>query len=98
MGACYDSHFIEDKGLKLSNKELEVEWIEIQEQRCYDYGHSGYTGTLAEKIAMTIHRNKVFDTNREAEEWIEENNDKWGNADCVSIEDEGWLIGGICSS
>ncbi|HUS51713.1 MAG TPA: hypothetical protein VMZ91_16215 [Candidatus Paceibacterota bacterium] len=97
MGACYDSVFIEDKGLKLSNKELNSEWIEIQEQKCYDYGHAGYTGTLAEKINMTIHKDKVFNTKEEAEEWIEENNDKWENADCVKIKDQGWLIGGICS-
>jgi hypothetical protein len=47
----------------------------------HDHGHRGYSGTIAEN---------------EAEEYINENADKWGPALIIKIPD-GFVIGGVCS-
>ena len=101
MGACFDSDFIKDVELKLTDAELRREAEEVFEHSAYMNGHGGYSGTLAEKIGngITIHRSKVCKTKDEAWDVMDElDNDKWGPADVVPVEGEGWVIGGYCSS
>jgi len=56
----------------------------------YDYGHRGYTGTIAEKDSYTmIPLPKDKDAEEYAEELIDECdsriNDKWGPAGCIDL-------------
>lgn len=63
----------------------------------HEYGHGGYTGTIAESTGLTI-TNKVFKDRDAAESWLEENAEKWGDTLAVRVEpEEGkpfWLFGG----
>ncbi|KKK54493.1 hypothetical protein LCGC14_3084150 [marine sediment metagenome] len=101
MGADFNYEIITDPELKMSNKEIETDAEHIFEQAAYNYGHTGYTGTLAEKTdeGVTIHREQVFNDEDTAEEYIKDrlDSDKWGPADVVPIKDTGWFIGGWCS-
>lgn len=47
MGASYDH------GIAVG-KELYPAFIQLTNDRAYDYGHAGYTGTLAEKYEVTL--------------------------------------------
>jgi hypothetical protein len=102
MGANFDSDFIEDPELKLTDAELVAEAEEVFDHAAYMYGHAGYSGTFAEKTGegATIHRDKEFNDNSEAYKYVQEvlDNDKWGPADVVPIKGKGWFIGGWCSS
>jgi hypothetical protein len=101
MGACFDSAFINDPELKLTNAELRKQAEEVFEHSAYMNGHGGYSGSLAEKTGngITIHRDRVCKTKDEAWEVMDEyDNDKWGPAECIPVTGEGWAIGGYCSS
>lgn len=102
MGAEFDSGFINDPELKLTNKELNAEAEGVFEESAYNNGHGGYTGTLAEHTGhgVQIHRGKVFDTNEEAYEYISEHldDDKWDAPHAVPVKGKGWCIAGWCSS
>ena len=79
--------------------ELKAEAEKIFEQSAYDFGHSGYTGSFAEKDEITIHRDKVFDDAEAAQKFIDDlDSDKWGPADVVPVQGIGWLMAGWCSS
>jgi hypothetical protein len=66
--------------------EIEKQWPKINEQYCWDHGHTGYTGTLAEKPEISFPRgNKEFPNIHAAKEWINEHNDKWGPAFAVRV-------------
>ena len=60
----------------------------------YDYGHSGYTGTLAEKESFIMISDKIFDSLEEAESLAdkliddgdERIDDKWGPAGCLKFK------------
>ena len=101
MGASFDSDLIKDKELKLSDKEIEVEADRLFEQAAYNYGHAGYTGTLAEKIdkGVETHRDKPCEDVESAREFIMDklDNDKWGQADVIPVKGIGWVVGGWCS-
>lgn len=71
----------------------------------YECGHSGYTGTIAEKRSFVIiHPSKEFE--QDPIGWAEKllNNDdarivdKWGPAGCVQVGDGEWLFFGLASS
>lgn len=99
MGACFDSDFIKDPELKMTDKELVMKARDIFEESAYMNGHGGYSGTLAEKNSIHIHRHKVCKNPAEAWDYMDElDSDKWGPADCVPVKGEGWAIGGYCSS
>lgn len=59
----------------------------------FDYGHNGYTGTIAEKYEFTIVTETPLPLDKAkslAEELIEDGDaridDKWGPAGCIPIE------------
>lgn len=79
--------------------DLEAEFNNKRKEDKHDYGHSGYSGSFAEKEGLTIH-DDIFDCKHDAEEWISGNNDKWGDADAVRFREGDnilYLIGGVCS-
>jgi len=74
-----------------------------RDQAYYDYGHRGYTGSLAEK--STFAEIKVPDGKSPLEyarELMENDDgricDKWGPAGAIKIDKETWLFFGWASS
>lgn len=70
----------------------------------YEYGHGGYTGTIAEK-----HDFKVIPCKRDKEAIVEKMNkcmdninhfvnDKWGPSGCIQVSDDTWVFFGTASS
>ena len=75
------------------------------QQAAWDHGHSGYTGTIAEKTEFVIITNEPMDrpdAQDLAEKLINEGderiNDKWGPAGAIPIKGGGWLFFGWASS
>ncbi len=71
-------------------------------QASYDYGHAGYTGTIAEKDSFVmIDLPQGMDAEAYAHQLINEGDnridDKWGDAGCIKT-DLGWLFFGWASS
>lgn len=69
----------------------------------YDYGHAGYTGTIAEKSEFVEIDLPEGDDPREFAEHLvgssdERINDKWGPAGCIKIKDGEFLFFGWASS
>lgn len=68
----------------------------LVEEACYEYGHGGYTGTIAEKNSFKIVSDKTFASFEEAEKFIntlydkddKRVLDKWGPALCVKFTDK----------
>ena len=108
MGASDDWHIID------SNKtqaDIESQWPAINEHYCWEHGHAGYSGTLAEKPEVSFPcGDKPFPTIQAAEDWVIEHNDKWGPAFAVRVAEHEsttfagktikahWRVGGWCSS
>lgn len=74
-------------------------------QAQWDYGHSGYTGSIAEKPSYVIVTESNCDSEDEAMElaWelIDNDdtriNDKWGPAGCIPLPDNRFLFFGWAS-
>lgn len=93
MGGTFDSGVLKVEGHKLQSA-----FKELQENLRYQYGHSGYTGTLAECVKLTI-TGEVFDTPQQAWAWLQDNTTKWEGAKAVTVKDmPGYYVGGWCSS
>ena len=69
----------------------------VCEEDIYEYGHRGYTGTWAGKNGVIV-SDKVFDCKYDAEDWINEHNDKVDPLTAVKLKDGRWVVGGLCSS
>jgi hypothetical protein len=74
------------------------------QQAQYDHGHSGYTGTIAEKDSFKmIEVPKDIPTDKNSlRDWaidkgIEEVDDKWGPAGCIKIDKDEWFFFGWAS-
>jgi len=83
---------------------LQEAFADAVKQAQYDYGHAGYTGTIAEKNVVTlIQRGPVpkREAIRLAQELIEDADaridDKWGPAGAIPLEEGGWLVFGWAS-
>jgi len=75
------------------------------EKAAYDYGHRGYTGSLAEKdsfVMIDSNNHSLMEANELAEKLIDEGDeridDKWGPAGCIKINDNSYLFFGWASS
>jgi hypothetical protein len=76
---------------------------EAVQRALYDYGHAGYTGTLAEKCDFVhIPLPEGKDPHKYANELIDASdpriNDKWGPAGCLPLSGNKWLFFGWASS
>jgi hypothetical protein len=79
---------------------------QLREKALCDYGHRGYTGTIAEKYSFSIRRSEPM-TQAEAQAFIredQEHNEKWGPAYAIPWCDEldrtkiiGWIFYGYAS-
>ena len=74
-----------------------------KEQAWYDHGHSGYTGTIAEKDSFVmIPLPEGEDPYEYAEELIGDGDvridNKWGPAGCIDMGDNNYLFFGWASS
>jgi hypothetical protein len=57
----------------------------------YEYGHGGYTGTIAEKDSYVMRNGGKPVPKKEAKEFAYrdgEENDKWGPAYCIAVSDD----------
>lgn len=100
MGVCYVDNFIEDEETPLSESDLQYAFRDSQEIDLYENGHC-YSGGIGMAEGLQIVRDKKFGSFREANEWVEENAQKWGPALAVRVEgpnDKGWYYGAICAS
>jgi hypothetical protein len=70
----------------------------------YDHGHSGYSGTLAEKPEVVLRTEKVFEFPEDAQAFADADlrknpHDKWGPAWAVKVSiPKGFYIYGYASS
>ena len=82
---------------RAERKNLQDKYAKIVERALWDYGHSGYSGSFAEKPELEIIPG-VW-TEEEAEKDCSNRNDKWGPAWAYKLHEIGeWYIGGWCSS
>jgi hypothetical protein len=95
MGAEYFSEVVEGNTAKEA-------FNNAVEEAQFEYGHGGYSGTIAEKTSFTMARDSVMD--QEDAEIIAERlsetkySDKWGPAGCIPLKDGKWLFFGWASS
>lgn len=73
------------------------------DQAAYDYGHAGYTGTIAEKHDFTIIKvPEGWEPRKYADHLINVGDpridDKWGPAGCIQLGPEEFLFFGWASS
>ncbi len=97
MGAERDSETVEAQTVA----EVEVKFEEIREQRAYDFGHAGYTGSFAEKsegVTILPVPNKLAFWTIDALEEQADDLGKWGPAIAGKIDAEHYYIVGYCSS
>jgi hypothetical protein len=72
-----------------------------QEDARYEYGHGGYTGSIAEKSSFRLVEPNMAETPAECIERhirAETFDDKWGPAGCVKLADHRWAFWGWASS
>ena len=93
MGGIYES-FTKDKDV--SEGDLAEGFYRYQQSLRWEYGHGGYTGTMAEKTGLEFISGTW--TQEEAREHCIENNEKWGRASVYRLDDGRWYVGGWCSS
>jgi len=66
----------------------------IVEDAMYEFGHGGYTGTIAEKDSFKVLSDKVYESYKEAYDYAESLvdegdprvDDKWGPAGCLKFK------------
>jgi hypothetical protein len=76
---------------------------QAHDEACYDYGHRGYTGSLAEKdcfteIVVPEGKSAIEFSDELLENCDERVDDKWGPAGCVKMEEGKYLFFGWASS
>ena len=97
MGA--DTFFNHAKG-KTANEAFK----NAVQDAAHEYGHGGYTGTIAEKQSFVMIElpNDTKDAIAYANELIDNNDqridDKWGPAGCIKVKDGEYLFFGWASS
>ncbi len=76
---------------------------EVRREARHDYGHSGYTGTVAEKESFVIICSaETFEIAEQIADELMTNNDtrirkKWGPAGCITVGRGGYLFFGWAS-
>lgn len=96
MGASNFFHMAEGK---TANEAFEA----ARDEALYDYGHAGYTGTIAEKHGFIIIKAPDGETPEEhAEKLMAEDDDrisdKWGPAGCIPCGENKFLFFGWAST
>ncbi len=98
MGAEYFETYVE-------GTDGQKAFDDAREEAMYEYGHSGYTGTIAEKTEFEVRMSKPLEIQlaRFFAEKDGDNNEKWGPAFCVPVgnkegETTGFIFYGWASS
>jgi len=100
MGAEYFEHYVNEA-------DGHAAFLRAQDEATYDHGHSGYTGTIAEKPGYELITKQVFTSVDEATAYVESQQEnplvdsKWGPAAAIRIIDDkrdGHLFFGWASS
>lgn len=87
-------------------KDAKAAFLAAQQQARYDRGHSGYTGTIAEKSSFVMIPADPRTTDLEAaralvREMLNDGDpridDKWGPAGCIALKDGSFLFFGWAS-
>ena len=98
MGANTDFRHYPDT---LDKTTILKQWGAACEESRYESGHS-YSGAIGMLNGVPTFEDKEFLTEREADDYIADNHEKWRAPMAVSYKDKGgakwWLIGGWCSS
>lgn len=84
MGACFDSVQFSAS----SNTELQRKFKDHQESMCGEQGQDSYAGHIGIVNGLSI-TSQVFKTHTLAEEWLENNTQKWESAKAVKVGDFG---------
>jgi hypothetical protein len=71
---------------KLTKSELIKQYNAFVDEERYEHGSGAYSGTFATLNGLSI-LEKVFDSEKEASEHVENNTDKWGTALAVQHKD-----------
>lgn len=82
MGACFDSATFK----ACDEKTLAKKFEELQKVRSYTYGSDSYAGHIGIARGLTI-SSKSFKDVREAQEYVENNAQKWSSAIAVKVGD-----------
>jgi hypothetical protein len=82
MGACFNS--VQFDG-NLTEEQLRKQFSAYKNDQEYEHGHDAYTGTLATTSGLKV-CNTVFQNEREADDYIEKNTNKWENALAVRFK------------
>jgi hypothetical protein len=83
-------------------KDPKEAFARAREQAAWDHGHSGYTGTIAEKddfvlIDVPAGEDPITFAEKIVRDGDKRVDDKWGPAGCVKVEDGKWLFFGWAS-
>lgn len=105
MGAEYFDHYV------VTTDEAKDVFDELVKQAGWDFGHAGYTGTIAEKddyIMITppvplpnvdaVLEWALACTDPTSEHYDPRVADKWGPAGCIKVVNDGFLFFGWASS
>lgn len=93
MGAEFQTYKV-----KSTRKNLTKTVDELRSSEAYDYGHAGYTGTIAEDNG-NLQISSIPRSLDDAENYIDNSAEKWSHSIAVPIEghDDLWLVGGVYS-
>lgn len=96
MGAEYQSMVVKGENRKEARERFKSE----QESDLYENGHS-YSGGMGMATGLEF-TDKHFSSYQEADDYLSETCEKWGDALAVTYQDEkgniNFLIGALCSS
>jgi hypothetical protein len=83
MGATFISKTLEGN---LTQNQVRDKFKEIQAQCRFEHGHDAYNGTFSTVGSIEI-VTRTFDTVESAEEWLNDNCEKWASAKAVRAKD-----------
>ena len=93
MGADFQTYKVRAK----TKTDLKAKYNELVDEAVYEYGHSGYSGTIKEGSGLKILSIEL--PKSEAEDYINNHAKKWEETLAVKIKDteDDWLLGGVYS-
>ncbi|MFF4933416.1 hypothetical protein ACFY2H_31675 [Streptomyces griseofuscus] len=88
-----------------SNQDVENAFLGAKEEAAWEFGHGGYTGTIAEKSDFVLVADSPMSpaaAEQYAQHLLESDDerirDKWGPAGAIPVDDGTWLFVGYASS
>ena len=94
MGAEFNYHEFKGK----TKTEVLNEAKDLIEECLHDYGHAGYTGSFAECDGVVFVNNFAPKDSQEADEWLQDNANKWGPMLILMDNNHNYYGGAWCSS